>query len=178
MAVKTKSVEEIMATMVANNPSTYGPLFKVYQDNLAAVARSGNRAAARSGDRVLPTPRSATPAEKAARKAADNLAAASGREARAAKAQEAERARRAAQRATTPGVSDNSKRRRNPIIWDGESACFDDLRYSPSAGGVFATFIKGGGQYFYPMSRADAKEWLEDYGDVTGEFFNASGLRD
>jgi hypothetical protein len=30
----------------------------------------------------------------------------------------------------------------------------------------------------YPMSRADAKEWLEDYADVTGEFFNASGLRD
>jgi hypothetical protein len=135
------------------------------------------------GRTVLPQPRSATAEEKAARKARDVEAGAQGRAERAAKyaAQQAEKERQkklARQKASEPPApGDNSKRRRKPIIWDGDSECFEDLRYSPTAGGVFATFIKGGQSYFYPMSRADAKEWLEDYADVTGEFFNASGLR-
>lgn len=126
---------------------------------------------------VLAQPRSATAEEKAARKAADYIAGAAGRAERAAKtaAQQAEKARqqRASKQASEPPARDKSKRHGKTIIWDGESECFEDLRYSASAGGVFATFIKGGGQYFYPMSRADAQEWLVDYADVTGELFNA-----
>ena len=62
-------------------------------------------------------------------------------------------------------------RNRRPLIADQASSCFDDLRYSQSAGGVFATFAKDGSSYFYPMSRADAQEWFDD--DSLGEYFNA-----
>ena len=37
---------------------------------------------------------------------------------------------------------------RRPLIADQASSCFDDLRYSQSAGGVFATFAKDGSQLF------------------------------
>src|SRR5579863_6941255 len=130
------------------------------------------------GGTVLPQPRSATPSEKAARKARDIEAGAAGRAERAAKyaAQQAEKARQqlaAKQASEPPGPGHNNRRKGKPIIWDGDSECFEDLRYSPSAGGVFATFVKGGGQYFYPMSRAEAESWLVENGDVTGEIFNA-----
>ncbi|MGD0332971.1 MAG: hypothetical protein ABSA90_06905 [Xanthobacteraceae bacterium] len=59
---------------------------------------------------------------------------------------------------------------RGGLTADQDSACFDELVYSQSAGGVFATFAKDGSQYFYPMSRSDAKEWFDD--DL-GRFFNA-----
>lgn len=130
------------------------------------------------GRTVLPQPRRSTPEERAARAARDYEAGAAGRAERAARyaaeQAEKERQKRQARKASEPpGPGHNSKRRGKPIIWDGESACFSDLRYSPSAGGVFATFIKGGGQYFYPMSRAEAQSWLIEYEDVTGEIFNA-----
>jgi hypothetical protein len=73
-----------------------------------------------------------------------------------------------------PMVKRNTKpvaRRTKPLIANvGESDCFSDLRYSKSAGGVFATFAKDGSQYFYDMSRANAKDWFEN--DL-GEYFNA-----
>lgn len=57
-----------------------------------------------------------------------------------------------------------------PLVADtGGSKCFDDLRYSPTDEGVFATFARDGSQYFYEMSRADAKEWFKS--DL-GHFFN------
>jgi hypothetical protein len=59
-------------------------------------------------------------------------------------------------------------RRGKPLVWEGDSECFDDLRYSPSAGGVYATF-NDGSQYFYGMSRAEAKSWFNS--DV-GRTFN------
>lgn len=68
-------------------------------------------------------------------------------------------------------MATKSPRRSKPIVWDGDSDVFSDLRYSKSAGGTYATFIRGG-QYFYEMSRADAKEWLIDNADGAGEFFN------
>lgn len=70
-----------------------------------------------------------------------------------------------------PPKSHNTPRRRGkPLVWDGDSECFSDLRYSPSAGGVYATFARDGSQYFYPMSRAEAKDW---FGDDVGRVFNA-----
>jgi hypothetical protein len=137
------------------------------------------------GRTVLPQPRSATAEEKAARKARDIAAGAQGRADRALKNELAKLEKsidankkmmdKLVQEATGPG---QNKRRGKPIVWDGDSECFSDLRYSPSAGGVFATFIKGGAQYFYPCSRSEASEWLEIWSSETGEFFNASGLRD
>lgn len=59
---------------------------------------------------------------------------------------------------------------RQTLVADQASSCFDDLRYSQSAGGVFATFAKDGSSYFYPMSRADAVEWFDD--ESLGEYFN------
>ncbi len=64
----------------------------------------------------------------------------------------------------------NSKRRGKPMVWDGTSECFDDLRYSPQAGGVFATFTDGT-SYFYALSRSEARDWFAD--DV-GRYFNAA----
>jgi hypothetical protein len=53
-----------------------------------------------------------------------------------------------------------------------DSTCFSDLVYSSKDGGVFASFIgPGAGDYFYPMSRADAKAWFDD--SSLGAFFNA-----
>lgn len=53
-----------------------------------------------------------------------------------------------------------------------DSTCFSDLVYSRKDGGVFATFIgPSAGDYFYPMSRADAKAWFDD--SSLGAFFNA-----
>ena len=65
-----------------------------------------------------------------------------------------------------------AKTRSKPIIWDGNSTVFDDLRYSKSAGGVYATFARDGSQYFYSLDRSSAKEWLIDNADQAGEFFN------
>jgi hypothetical protein len=61
-------------------------------------------------------------------------------------------------------------RRRKPLIWDGESECFSDMRYSPSAGGVFVTFARDGYQEFIEMDRAEAKDWFD--GDV-GRIYNS-----
>lgn len=69
-----------------------------------------------------------------------------------------------------PPKSHNTPRRKPPLVWDGDSECFSDLRYSPSAGGVYATFARDGSQYFYPMSRAEARDWFND--DV-GRVFNS-----
>jgi len=60
-------------------------------------------------------------------------------------------------------------RRGKPLVWEGDSDCFDDLRYSPPAGGVYATFQKDGSQYFYAMSRSEARDWFDS--DV-GRTFN------
>ncbi len=58
-----------------------------------------------------------------------------------------------------------------PLEWDGESECFADLEYDAEAGGVYATFHRGGaGTYFYPMSRQEAAEWFDD--KSAGGFFN------
>jgi hypothetical protein len=67
--------------------------------------------------------------------------------------------------------------RAKPLVANtSDSVVFDDLRYSKSAGGVYATFSghgkTGSGQYFYPMSRADAKEWF-NAPEGLGEFFNS-----
>jgi hypothetical protein len=59
---------------------------------------------------------------------------------------------------------------RGGLTAEQDSACFDELVFSQSAGGVYATFAKDGSQYFYPMSRADAREWFDD--DL-GRYFNA-----
>jgi hypothetical protein len=62
------------------------------------------------------------------------------------------------------------KHKPKPLIADtGDSACFDDLRYSASDGGVYATFARDGSQYFYELSRADAKDW---FADDLGRWFN------
>ncbi len=62
------------------------------------------------------------------------------------------------------------KHKPKPLIADtSDSSCFDDLRYSASDGGVYATFSRDGSQYFYEISRADAKEWFDD--DL-GRYFN------
>ena len=60
---------------------------------------------------------------------------------------------------------------RGGLTADQDSTCFDELTYSQSAGGVIATFAKGGGSdvYFYPMSRKEAEEWFSD--DSLGEIF-------
>jgi hypothetical protein len=56
------------------------------------------------------------------------------------------------------------------VEWNGDSACFASLSYSKNAGGVFAEFIgPAAGEWFYPMSRSEAREWFAD--DV-GEYFN------
>jgi hypothetical protein len=59
---------------------------------------------------------------------------------------------------------------RGGLTAEQDSTCFDELVYSQSAGGVFASFAKGG-DYFYPMSRKEAQEWFDD--DSLGEYFNA-----
>jgi len=64
----------------------------------------------------------------------------------------------------------NQPRRRKPLIWDGDSDCFSDLRYSPSAGGVFMTFARDGYQDFIEMSRSEAADWFA--GDV-GRIYNS-----
>lgn len=71
--------------------------------------------------------------------------------------------------APAPPKAGHNSRHRPPMVWDGDSACFSDLRYSPSAGGVYATFTDGS-SYFYPMSRSDARSWFDS--DV-GRTFNA-----
>lgn len=54
------------------------------------------------------------------------------------------------------------------LVWDGESSCFDDLRYKN--GTVYATFSDGSQYTYDDMTRADAKEWFES-GSV-GTYFN------
>ena len=48
-------------------------------------------------------------------------------------------------------------KRSKTLVWDGDSDCFDDLRYSN--GGVYMTFTDGS-QYFEPMDKSDAREWF------------------
>jgi hypothetical protein len=71
-------------------------------------------------------------------------------------------------------VGDNSikkiHRSKTLVAVTDDSECFSDLRYSKSAGGVYATFRRTDTQYFYPMSRADALAW---FADDLGEYFNA-----
>jgi len=69
-----------------------------------------------------------------------------------------------------PPKAGHNSRHRPPMVWDGDSTCFSDLRYSPSAGGVYATFTDGS-SYFYPMSRSDARAWFES--SSVGGTFNA-----
>jgi hypothetical protein len=78
---------------------------------------------------------------------------------------------RSMEKITTPlSKEPHYTRNQGSLTAEQDSTCFDELRYSQSAGGVFATFSKDGSQYFYPMSRADAQEWFDD--DL-GRFFNA-----
>ncbi len=56
------------------------------------------------------------------------------------------------------------------LVADKASTCFDRLTYSPSLGGVFATFTDGT-NYFYPMDREEAQEWFDD--PSLGKYFNA-----
>ena len=65
--------------------------------------------------------------------------------------------------------------RRGGLQWLGDSTCFSDLYYSRADGGVWATFWKGGGTYFYPLSRSEAADWFDD--GSAGGWFNESGLR-
>lgn len=128
-----------------------------------------------TGGRVLPQPRSATPEEKAARKARDIAAGAQGREERAAKyaAQQAERER--AKRAYAKPKANNKR----GIVWGGSSDCFDELVYSASARGVFGSFIgPASGVWFFPCSRSEAEEFLIENGNAPGSYFNSSGLRE
>lgn len=58
------------------------------------------------------------------------------------------------------------------LSWNGDSDCFDALLYSKSSGGVIATFSgPTAGDWFYPMSKADARDWFN--ADSVGEYFNA-----
>jgi hypothetical protein len=71
-----------------------------------------------------------------------------------------------------PKAGHNFLRFRRPIVADAsDSQCFSDLRFSPKDGGVYAEFRRDGSQYFYPMTRADAREW---FGDDLGRYFNSS----
>jgi hypothetical protein len=66
------------------------------------------------------------------------------------------------------GVATKAPRRTKPLVWTGDSTCFDDLRYS--GGSVYATFTDGT-QYIYPSSKAEAREWFQD--ESVGKYFNA-----
>lgn len=58
------------------------------------------------------------------------------------------------------------------LSWNGDSDCFDALYFSKSAQGVIATFSgPAAGDWFYPMSKADARDWFN--ADSVGEYFNA-----
>jgi hypothetical protein len=64
-------------------------------------------------------------------------------------------------------------KRPRPVEWAGDSECFADLEYSAADGGVWATFNRGGqtpAPYFYPMSKAEARDWFDD--DSVGAYFN------
>ena len=51
-----------------------------------------------------------------------------------------------------------------------DSMCFDDLFYSASDGGVWASFIgPTAGYWFYPLTRAEAETW---FSDDLGRYFN------
>ncbi len=79
---------------------------------------------------------------------------------------------RTMEKITTPLTKEaHYTRNQGSLTAEQASSCFDELKYSQSAGGVFATFYKGGDMYFYPLSRADAQEWFDD--DSLGEYFNA-----
>ena len=58
-------------------------------------------------------------------------------------------------------------KKQKPLVYDGASKCFVDLRWS--GGQVFATFTDGS-QYSYPMSRAEAADWFND--ESVGGYFN------
>ena len=72
---------------------------------------------------------------------------------------------------STTAPKKRSHHRQVVLVPDAGSACFSDLRYSSRDGGVYATFARDGSQYFYPMSKADAKDWFQN--DL-GEYFNAN----
>lgn len=63
--------------------------------------------------------------------------------------------------------ANSNKRRGKPLVWNGDSTCFSDLRFKD--GIVYATFTDGS-QYAYAMSKADAREWFKD--KSVGTFFN------
>jgi hypothetical protein len=73
--------------------------------------------------------------------------------------------------APTPAPPKAGHNRRPLVAPAADSECFSDLRYSPTAGGVFATFRRDQSQYFYPMDRGEAREWFGD--ESLGKFFNA-----
>jgi hypothetical protein len=60
---------------------------------------------------------------------------------------------------------------RAPLIWEGESSMFADMRYSKSQRGMFVTFFRGGDlQYCFSMSRSEAREFMDS--DSAGSYFN------
>jgi hypothetical protein len=151
MAIKTASVEEIMQRMAQRNPSRYASPLQTYMQD------QNNRDLVRQRNEQEQQARKATVA--AQRAAREKIVA----ERKAAQAKSAK-----------PKV--NNKR---GIVWGGDSDCFDELVYSASEGGVWASFMnKSEGTWFFPMSREDAKEWLIDNGNAPGTFFNATGIRE
>ncbi len=69
-----------------------------------------------------------------------------------------------------PHYTRAKKANRGGLTAEQDSTCFDELVYSQSAGGVFASFTDGS-DYFYPMSRSEAQDWFDD--DSLGGYFNS-----
>ena len=69
-----------------------------------------------------------------------------------------------------PHYTRAKKANRGGLTAEQDSTCFDELVYSQSAGGVFASFADGS-DYFYPMSRSEAQDWFDD--DSLGSYFNS-----
>lgn len=61
-----------------------------------------------------------------------------------------------------------AKRRSKPLVFDGESSCFSDARWSN--GVCYLTFARDNAQDTIPMSRKEAKEFF-DSGSL-GETYN------
>jgi hypothetical protein len=60
-----------------------------------------------------------------------------------------------------------TRSRAKPLVWNGSSDCFSDLRYS--RGEVWATF-RDGSQYQYPATRAEARDFFAS--PSVGKTFN------
>ncbi len=70
-------------------------------------------------------------------------------------------------------VSPTRAKRNRDIQWSGDSDCFDDLFFDSEAGEVIATFANPTrGDWTYPMSYQEAREWLIENGDAPGTYFN------